>query len=465
MIYIRVSTAEQVENMSLETQAELCRNYCLKRGWPVVRLFREEGQSAKSTRRDEFQLMLRFCKDKKNAVGYIIVYDLSRFARNMLDQLSTEKDLLESGVRLVSVLEPTEDSAAGRLSRNILAVMHQFDNDRRAERTVAGMTQGAKSGRFMFKAPIGYINVSQKQGKNLIPDPKTAPLIMKGFELFATGLHQKTEVLKQLNSMGLTTHQGHSVSTQTFDRMLVNPVYAGWVTIPKWGMRFQGNFEPIVSQSVFDAVQDVLEGRKIVAKAYERNNSDFPLRVFARCAVCGEPLTGGWSTGKRKKYAYYRCRQSGCGLNNIRRDDLQSKFIALLKRLTSAQDVLSECMEAVRDEWKKRQGDSEAAYAAIQKRLERLRQRKNRLVDLRLDEELNETAFAEQDKRLTADIEAAEMELRQTESEFLDLEGVLAFAEKVFSACPSLDGIVSRPETEAATVVFPKWSALRRRGI
>lgn len=172
MIYIRVSTAEQVENMSLETQAELCRNYCLKRGWPVVRLFREEGQSAKSTRRDEFQLMLRFCKDKKNAVGYIIVYDLSRFARNMLDQLSTEKDLLESGVRLVSVLEPTEDSAAGRLSRNILAVMHQFDNDRRAERTVAGMTQGAKSGRFMFKAPIGYINVSQKQGKNLIPDPR-----------------------------------------------------------------------------------------------------------------------------------------------------------------------------------------------------------------------------------------------------------------------------------------------------
>jgi hypothetical protein len=38
-----------------------------------------------------------------------------------------------------------------------------------------------------------------------------------------------------------------------------------------------------------------------------------------------------------------------------------------------------------------------------------------------------------QDKRLTADIEAAQMQLHQTESEFLDLEGVLAFARKIFS--------------------------------
>ena len=84
-----------------------------------MRLFREEGQSAKTTQRDQFQKMLRFCKDRNHAVGYIVVYDLSRFARNMLDQLHTEKELLNAGVRLESVMEPTDGSAFGRLTATL----------------------------------------------------------------------------------------------------------------------------------------------------------------------------------------------------------------------------------------------------------------------------------------------------------------------------------------------------------
>ena len=85
----------------MELQESRCRELCQKKGWSVLRVFREEGQSAKTTRRDEFQRMLRFCKDPKSAVGRIVVYDLSRFARNMLDQLFTEKELKDVGIRLV----------------------------------------------------------------------------------------------------------------------------------------------------------------------------------------------------------------------------------------------------------------------------------------------------------------------------------------------------------------------------
>lgn len=398
-----------------------------------MRLFREEGQSAKTTKRDEFQKMLRFCKDRNHAIGYIVVYDLSRFARNMLDQLSTEKELTLAGVRVVSVMEPTEDSAFGRFNRNFLAVRNQYDNEVRAERTIDGMTRATQLGRFPFKAPIGYINVSQKKGQNLIPDPKTAPLIKKGFDLFATGRHTKKEVLEQLNLIGLTNCHGVPLTTQTFDRMLRNPIYAGWISIPSWGVKVPGEFEPIVSQTVFDTVQDVIEGRKVVAKAYERNNPDFPLRVFVRCGCCGEPLTGAWSTGKKKKYAYYHCRHSKCGLKSLKRDVMEADFVALLRYLTPAPELLSEFVGTVRLEWKRRQGDSEAKYKAIQERLGKIRQRKDRLVDLRIDNELSMTEFKEQDARLSKDIEAAQADLRKSESEFLDLEGVLTFAQKIFA--------------------------------
>src|ERR1035437_4489683 len=84
VIYIRVSTQEQVENLSLDTQESRCQDLCKKKGWNLLEVFREEGQSAKTTQRDELQRMLRFCKNPRNAVGIIVGFDFSRFALNMI---------------------------------------------------------------------------------------------------------------------------------------------------------------------------------------------------------------------------------------------------------------------------------------------------------------------------------------------------------------------------------------------
>lgn len=378
--------------------------------------------------------MLQFCKDSNNGVGYIVVHDLSRFARNMWDQLSTEKELREKGVRLESVTEPGDDTAVGRWQRNMLAAWHQYDNDRRSERTVAGMTQAAKAGRFPFKGAVGYINLSQRRGHNLIQDAKTAPLIKKAFELFATGLYTKAEVLRQVTSLGLVTRAGRPMSLQTFQRLLVNPIYAGWVEIPTWGIKQQGGFEPIVSQQLFDAVQDVLAGRRAIARAYDRNNPDFPLRIFVRCGKCGTPMTGAWSSGKKQKYPYYRCRRARCESGNIRRDDLESKFVHLLKSLTPAPEMVAEFTDTVRTEWKRRQGDAEAASTAVQQRLAKLKQRKERLLDLRIDGDIDQQTYLERNSGLSADIEAVEVELRRVDAQFLDLEDVLCFAEKIVTS-------------------------------
>ena len=47
VLYLRVSSEEQVENFSLNTQEEICRREALRRGFEVVEIFREEGKSAK----------------------------------------------------------------------------------------------------------------------------------------------------------------------------------------------------------------------------------------------------------------------------------------------------------------------------------------------------------------------------------------------------------------------------------
>ena len=55
VIYIRVSTKEQTENLSLPTQLRACEEYCRREGLEVLARFKEEGESAKTADRTELQ--------------------------------------------------------------------------------------------------------------------------------------------------------------------------------------------------------------------------------------------------------------------------------------------------------------------------------------------------------------------------------------------------------------------------
>jgi Resolvase, N terminal domain len=46
VIYVRVSTKEQTENLSLPTQLRTCEEYCRSQGYEVLERFHEEGESA-----------------------------------------------------------------------------------------------------------------------------------------------------------------------------------------------------------------------------------------------------------------------------------------------------------------------------------------------------------------------------------------------------------------------------------
>jgi len=71
-------------------------------------------------------------------VTHLIVADLSRLARNVVDQGTTIVELKQLGISVVSVDEPiTDDTAAGKLARNMLGAMNQFFSDSLSERVKA----------------------------------------------------------------------------------------------------------------------------------------------------------------------------------------------------------------------------------------------------------------------------------------------------------------------------------------
>ena len=65
VIYVRVSTKEQTENLSLPTQLRACEEYCRRQGYEVLERFHEEGESAKTTDRSQLQSLLTYCRLNK----------------------------------------------------------------------------------------------------------------------------------------------------------------------------------------------------------------------------------------------------------------------------------------------------------------------------------------------------------------------------------------------------------------
>jgi DNA invertase Pin-like site-specific DNA recombinase len=177
VIYCRVSTKEQTHNLSLPTQLKACRDYCAGKGLVVAKEFLEAGESAKTADRTQLRALLAYCRENKGRVHALIVYNISRFARDRFDHVVIRAQLQKLGVTLRSVNEPIDDSSTGRLMEGIVSAFAQFDNDQKAERTAAGMQAALQLGRWTFKAPLGYVNARTKSGPSLLPDPLRAHLV------------------------------------------------------------------------------------------------------------------------------------------------------------------------------------------------------------------------------------------------------------------------------------------------
>jgi site-specific DNA recombinase len=125
--------------------------------------------------------------------------------------------------------------------------------------------------------------------------------VKKAFELCATGLHQKADVLRKITALGLRTIiiRESPLTAQTFQELLRKPIYTGLIAVPSWGIVAKGVFQPLITEETFNRVQAVLDGRPLTVTPHLRNNPDFPLRRFATCADCGTPITGSWSEEER----------------------------------------------------------------------------------------------------------------------------------------------------------------------
>ena len=438
VIYVRVSTKEQTENLSLSTQLKACEEYCERQGFEVLARFREEGESAKTADRTELQKLLQYCRTHKGKVQFVVVFNLTRFAREKYDHFALRAHLKSLGISLRSATEPIDDTSTGKLMEGVLAAFAQFDNDVRSDRTRAGMRAALELGRWTFLAPLGYVNAPRATGKSLMPDPERAPLVRRAFQDFATGRFAKEEILKTVTALGLRTRRELPLPPQTFCRMLRNRVYIALIDVPDYGVSTRGDFEPLVSEKVFYRVQAILDGRLEVTAPRQRNDPDFPLRGYVRCEACGRPLTASWSKGRSEYYAYYHCQRQ-CRAVNVSKAKLEDLFVDELARLQPTPGYMRLVKDRVLHAWRDLKADAKQRMVEVEGKQKAIQQKLDRLDEAFLYEQtIDITSYDRQRDRLREELTLVQMHRHATELEELDVEGILAFAERVLPSASNL---------------------------
>jgi site-specific DNA recombinase len=427
VIYVRVSTDEQVENTSLANQASACTAYSKARGIQVDRIFREEGRSAKTAQRPELGRLLEYCERNRKVIDLLVVHRFDRLARNVEDHLAIKATLKAAGIQLVSVTEEVDDSPGGRLFEVIFAGFAQYDNDVRAERTIEGMKNALRAGRWLWKAPIGFMKPSGDLGRSLVPDPKTADLVLRAFERCASGTTTLREVWQEVTELGLE-RGGRALSQQQFSQMLRNPIYKGRAVSETWGIDVAGDFDPLVSDDLFSRVQEILKGCPSGGSRRVRDNPDFPLRRVVRCGSCDSPLTGSMSTSRsKKKYGYYRCHKKGCGATNVSRKVFESQFEEFLDSLEAEAGLFDLMSEIMKDALSTHVRQHAKDQKRLSEQLQQTQSRKQRLVAAYVYEERVDTSTYESERsRLDREIASLEEGIEGHCTSVADVDAALA---------------------------------------
>src|SRR3989344_262884 len=341
ILYLRVSSEEQVENFSLGTQEEICTREATRRGYEIIETFREEGRSAKNiSGRPELLKLLGFCRRNRRTVDAVFIYRLDRISRQTQDYLYIRQKLFDYGISIISANEPTGNSPTDKLLETIMASFAQHDNDVRSERTKNGMRARFLAGYFNGQPPLGYII----EHGHVIKDSSFNDM-KKAWELMATGTKSLSEMAKIMNGWGLRkvcSGKEYLLRSQTADRLFRNKLYAGILTSSKYPEEVKGQHVPMITLETFLKVQAIIDGRNrcgmTIGKRLQ-DNPDFPLRRAIKCGKCGGALSGGWSKGRTKRYAYYVCKNR-CGAPSIAVKKLDDSLIQFLQEITPPKEKL-----------------------------------------------------------------------------------------------------------------------------
>src|ERR1035437_3168278 len=252
-LYARKSTEDDDHQiMSIEAQLFELHEYARRENIEIIQEF-QESKSAKKPGRELFNKMMTLIETSKVPLG-ILAWHPDRLARNSVD--GGKVVYLVDPEQIVSFRFPTfwfEPTPQGKFMLQVAFGQSKYYSDNLVENINRGIRQKVRRGEWLTLAPFGYAN--NPKTRNIEPHPTKSRIVVRAFEEYAKGTHTLSSIANFLADHGVTS-KGTPPAKSAVAKMLANKVYIGF-TCHK-GEYYDGSFEPIISPTLFEAVQKML---------------------------------------------------------------------------------------------------------------------------------------------------------------------------------------------------------------
>ena len=398
-LYTRKSTEDDDRQvMSIEAQLFELREFARRENFEILEEF-QESKSAKTPGREIFGEMMAKI-EKLDGVG-ILAWHPDRLARNSMDGGRIIYAVDQK--KIVSLRFPTfwfEPTPQGLFMLQVAFGQSKYYSDNLAENIKRGIRQKLRRKEWIGLAPFGYQNNPLK--RNIEPHPTEARIVKLAFEEYAKSGHSFVSLAQFLAELGVLSKNRTPLAKVSIKRLLTHKAYLGFVRHK--GEWFDGNFEPIISPALFEAVQKILRTKERPRKRKARH--DFPFTGLFRCAECGSMISAQWATGKSgHRYRYYRCskKRGRCSQPYIQEAELARQIKSRLQTISLC-DEMTNWMLAKVDEWKKEEMSlSQSEFQNLSENIKTSEAKMEKLVSTYLDGDIpKQTYLKKKDEILLA---------------------------------------------------------------
>lgn len=351
--YVRVSSAQQIEGTSLDSQREKITATANKENFELVNIYSDEGISGGSRNRPALTELLKDAKEKK--FDTVLFTDLTRLGRNNRDLYNIYHELSEeANVDLICINDPSVNTGGkmGKLMLNMLGGIAEFERETIRERTSGGRMIKWKSGKsFMGSLPLGY---SKSEIGALIINEQQAKIYHRIIDLYLTERLSVLKIAVKLTAEGIPTpfcfRQKPEKRTNTIKLwrnksildLLRNPCYTGEMKYnQKIRVRRNGGkngqyiavtkeirpeaehitvtFPPLISKERWQEVQDRLKQQRVKPKRTFKEYPDhFLLDGLLYCQECGSKMRKKLTPKGGKMTFQYQCYHNAASSDELK---------------------------------------------------------------------------------------------------------------------------------------------------
>jgi site-specific DNA recombinase len=237
-IYARFSTANQSEH-SIEDQVRECLKYAAEQGYVVQsdHIFSDRRKSGTSANRADLDRLRAVAASK--AFEKVLVLNLARLSRELLDLLYIRQEFANLGIEIISAQEGIESfDEDATVDIHLRGFINQYNIDTIRKETRRGLVGNIERGFLAGNLGYGYrtrrtgkivIDVNgRERGEGSVPEiiEEEAAVIWRIFNDFIAA-KSVTKIVKTLNEERIPSRTGKGWNESTVSKILKCETYTG----------------------------------------------------------------------------------------------------------------------------------------------------------------------------------------------------------------------------------------------